>query len=411
VSVESDDWWDTRNMARKKPSSRADQPRPSKALRVLRDALGLGEEDWQAYLRHALHGFAEYEQAMWIDPELRLRLRDVPAGWFEDPEALGYVAVRVLTQGKASLKTAVARHLLQFCAPEPGSFHGPRGLGLAWLHLARQGVDPPVPPASLTHVALQMPSEFFHAVAEDDLLSLGRLILEGRGVIEAWDVHALLAAVDRARISVHAPFRVLNELMAADWLSRELKREFCRGLLGCSPEAPRLRERGEALDASIKADLDRLWEYPMIWQDLALLDLRTRLPVLQRHAVRALVEDIGEPLGEVLAEFYLRPDRDRLGADAVTQGSLDLVRLHAEELGTDEVRSLLRKAIQRGSAVVRQAAYRVGAEQFGLDFARPALRDNARMVSDWAKKLLAREAGKSSRKSSRPRRASPSNDE
>ena len=48
-------------MARKKPAARADQPRPSKAVRALRDALGLDEEDWQAYLRHALHGFAEYE--------------------------------------------------------------------------------------------------------------------------------------------------------------------------------------------------------------------------------------------------------------------------------------------------------------------------------------------------------------
>jgi hypothetical protein len=398
-------------MARKKSAARADQPRPSKALRALRDALGLGEEDWQAYLRHALHGFAQYEQATWIDPETTLRLREVPAEWFENPEALGYVTVRVLTRGKAALRTPVARHFLQVCAPERRSFQGPLGIGLAWLHLARQGVDPPVPPASLTHLALQMPSDFFHAVAEEDLLPLGRLILEGRGAIEAWDVHALLAAVDRARISVHAPFRLFNELMAVDWLSRELKREFCRGLLGCSPEAPRLTEWGKLLDTSIKADLDRLWEYPMIWQDLALLDLRTRIPVLQRHAVRALVEDIGEALADVLAEFFLRPDRDRLGADAVTEGALDLVRLHAQELGPDEVRSLLRKAIKRGSAPVRQAAYRVGAEQFGFDFAHPALRDHARMVSEWAKKLLAREAGKSSRKSSRPRRASPSNEE
>jgi hypothetical protein len=210
---------------------------------------------------------------------------------------------------------------------------------------------------------------------------------------------------------VHAPFRLFNELMATEWLTREVKREFCRGLLGCSPETLRLKERGKALDASIKADFDRLWEYPMIWQELALLDLRTRLPVLQRHAVRALVENIGELLDEVLTEFFLRPDHDRLGADAVTQGALDLVRLHAEELGPDQVRSLLRKAIKRGTAIVRQAAYRVGAEQFGLDFARPALRDNARMVSDWAKKLLAREASKSGRKSNRPRRTSPSSDE
>src|SRR5262249_4495683 len=156
----------TRHMARKTSAARADQPRPSKALTKLRDALGLDEHVWPTYLRHALHGFAEYEQAMWIDPEVKLHLRDVPAEWFEDPDALGYVAVRVLIKGEARLKTAVARHLLQVCAPEPGSFHGPLGIGLAWLHLARQGVDLPVPPASLTYLSLQMPADFFRAVAE-----------------------------------------------------------------------------------------------------------------------------------------------------------------------------------------------------------------------------------------------------
>src|SRR4051794_13415279 len=119
-------------MARKKSAAGADQPRPSKALRALRDALGLDEEDWQAYLRLALRGFAEYEHARWIGPETRLHLRDVPAQWFEDPEALGYVAVRVLTEGEASLRTPVAHHFLQVGVPEPGSFHGPPGIGLAW---------------------------------------------------------------------------------------------------------------------------------------------------------------------------------------------------------------------------------------------------------------------------------------
>ena len=97
------------------------------------------------------------------------------------------------------------------------------------------------------------------------------------------------------------------------------------------------------------------------------------LPGLQRHAVRALAENVGEPLRDVLAEFFQRPDRDPQSTDAVTQGVLDLVKDHAEELGPDEVRSLLRKAIKTGSAVVRQAAYRVG--RSGSDhFARPALR-------------------------------------
>ena len=103
----------------------------------------------------------------------------------------------------------------------------------------------------------------------------------------------------------------------------------------------------------------------MMWLELIRLDLQRSIPGLQRNAVRALAEDVGEPLRDVLAEFYLRPDRDPQGADAVTQGALDLVLHHAEELGPDDVRSLLCKAIKRGSAVVRQAAYRVGAERFG----------------------------------------------
>jgi hypothetical protein len=397
-------------MARKKSAARADQPRPSKALRALREALGLDEADWQAFLRHARHGFADYEQANWIGPKSTLRLRDVPAEWFEDPEALGYVAVRVLTEGEAELLTPVARHLLRVCVPEPGSFHGPPGIGLAWLHLARRGLDPPIAPDRLIHLALHMPQDFFHAVAEEDLLPLGRLILEGRGAIEAWDLHALLAAVDRARISVRAPFRLFNDLMATDWIPAGMKREFCRGLLACPPEAQRLKERVEALHASIHADPERVHRYPMMWLELIRLDLRRWLPGLQRHAVRALAEDVGEPLRDVLAEFFLRPDRDPQSADAVTQGALDLVRHHAEELGPDDVRPLLRQAIKRGSAVVRQAAYRIGAERFGPDFARPALRDNARVVRDWADRLLVRDTGKPGRKPNRRRRSSPSKD-
>ncbi|MGD0039544.1 MAG: hypothetical protein ABSE84_03840 [Isosphaeraceae bacterium] len=398
-------------MAKKKSTAGADQPRPSKALRALREALGLEEEGWQAYLWHARHGLADYEQANFRDPKSTLQLRDVPAGWFSDPEALGYVVVHVLTEGEVDLIAPVTRHFLRLYVHEAGSFHGPPGIGLAWLHLARQGLDPPVTPASLIHLALQMPEEFFHAVAEDDLLPLSRMILEGRGAIEAWDLHALLAAVDRARISARTPFRLFNDLMATDWIPREVKREFCRGLLACSPEASRLKERTEALRASIQVDPERYLQYPRIWQDLIQIGLGQRMPVLKRHAVRALAEDIGEPLGDVLAEFYLRPDWDPQGADAVTEGALDLVRRHAEELGPDEVRSLLRKAIKRGSAAVRQAAYRVGAERFGLAFARPARRDNARMVRDWADKLLARGAGKAGRKANPRRRSSPSKDE
>ena len=371
----------------------------------------MDEAGWQEFLRHARDGFADLEQADCVAPETSLRLRDVPDDWFEDPEALGFVAVRVLNEGKATLAAPVATHFLRVCDPEPGSFRCPPGIGLAWLHLAREGLAPALEPARLAHLALHLPGKVFHGVAEDDVLLLSRLILEGRGTVDAWDLHALLAAVERARISARAPFRLFNDLMAAGWIVPAVKRESCRGLLACSPEAERLRERGESLLASIRADADRMLQTPMTWLELCRGGLRLMLPGLQRHAVRALAEDVGEPLRDVLAEFFLRPDRDPQGADAVTQGALDLVRHHAEELGPGDVQPLLLKAIEGGSAVVRQAAYRIGAERFGPDFARPALRDNARVVRDWASKLLAGSTGKPGRKANPRRRPSPSKDQ
>src|SRR3954447_11153379 len=146
-------------MARKRPAARADQPRPSEAVRALREALGLGEADWQAFLWHARDGFADLERADCMAPETTLRLCDVPDDWFEDPEALGYVAVRVLTEGKATLATPVADHFLRICDPEPGSFHCRPGIGLAWLHLVREGRTPPLEPTRLAHLALHIPSK------------------------------------------------------------------------------------------------------------------------------------------------------------------------------------------------------------------------------------------------------------
>ena len=75
-------------------------------------------------------------------------------------------------------------------------------MGLAWLHLARHEVDPPVAPARLIHLALHTPEDFFQGVTEDDLLPFGPTDPGGPGAIEAWDLHALIAAVERARIAV-----------------------------------------------------------------------------------------------------------------------------------------------------------------------------------------------------------------
>lgn len=398
-------------MARKRPTVRADQPRPSRTVRALREALGLDEPGWQAFLWHARHGFVDFEKAERMDPETTLQLCEVPDEWFEDPDALGFVTLRVLKEGAAALATPVASYFLSICDPEPGSFHCPPGIGLAWLHLARKGLAPAIEPARLAHLALHTPNKVFHGVAEEDLLPLSRLILEGQGAVGAWELNTLLAAVERARISPRAPFPLFKELMAAEWIAPAVKREFCRELLACSPEAERLQERIQSLLAALRANPDRISQTPMTWLELCRGGLRVMLPGLQRHAVRALAEDVGEPLRDVLAEFFLRPDSYPQSADAVTQGVLDLVRDHAEELGQDEVQSLLRKAIKGGSAIVRQAAYRVGAEQFGPDFARPALQDSARMVRDWAGKLLKRDPDKPGRKTVSRRRDASSQDE
>lgn len=87
--------------------------------------------------------------------------------------------------------------------------------------------------------------------------------------------------------------------------------------------------------------------------------------------------------------FLLRPEKNSRCVEMVQQGALDVVEAHAAELGSQEVRKWLRKAIKGGGAIVRQTAYRIGLEQFGEAFARPALKDPAKVVSSWAVKALA----------------------
>jgi hypothetical protein len=400
-------------MAIKKSSAWPDQPRPSKALSALRGALELDDEAWQSYLWHARRGFADFEKATRTGRHSPLQLRDVPPSWFEDPDALGYVAIRVLTEGEADLATPVAVHFLRDCLPKPGGFLMPPGIGLAWLHLARRGGDPPVAPERLSRLALRDPKGFFHAIAEDDVLALGRLVVEGRGAIDVRVLQALVAAVERAAIAERAPLRLFDNLVKADWISGQVKRQFCRALLAPAPDAAEVKKRAEALRDAIDADPAGEFDFPLAELEFIRRDLGRSIPALRRHAVRALVEDIGEPLRGVLAEFHLKRDGDQQSADAVTLGTLDLVRSHAEELGPDDVRSLVRKATRSTSGHVRQAAYRLGAEQFGPDFARTALRDAFRPVRDWAEKLLARDKGtgkRAGKAGARPRSA-PAQDE
>ena len=372
----------------KKPAARVDQPRPSAHLKALRDNLELGDKEWQGFLRHARDGFVDYEKATSIDPDLGLRLRDVPKEWWGSPEHIGYVFLRVARRAKATLAVPVAWYFLQMYDPEEDYNLIPPGTGSAWLHLARAGLDPPVEPAGLTRQALVDPADFFQGITDDDLLPVCRLILEGGGAIQAWDLHALVAVVDRADIHVRAPFRLFEGLMAADWIATDLKQEFCRGLMGCNPEAQRLHERRAALQSAMDADREVFFRTPKAWCDLTDSGIGSRLPTLKRHAVFALVENVGEPLPDVIREFFLKNFGSAAATEAVSEGVLDLIGLHAEDLGPEVVRKLIGKAIKRGLAPVRQAAYRIGAEQFGLNFVRPALSDNAGIVRDWAARLL-----------------------
>ena len=122
------------------------------------------------------------------------------------------------------------------------------------------------------------------------------------------------------------------------------------------------------------------------------MDLGCVLPGLQRHAVRALAEDVGEPLGErpcgVLPAARPRP-AERRRRDAGRPGPGPAPRRGAGAGRRAVTASQGHQGAGQPSSA--QAAYRVGTEQFGPDFARPALQDNARMVRDWAKKLLARD--------------------
>jgi hypothetical protein len=394
-------------MARsKKPVASNDRLRPSKAARQLREALGLDEDDWQSFSRHARGGFADYEKANLMDEEddPPLRLRDVPDEWLQDPEAIGYIFLRVVKQGKKTLAAPVARYLLQVCDPAPES-PVPPGTGLAWLHLARAGLAPPIDPNRLVLRSLDESEEFFRGIVQDDLLPLCRLILEGQGTIRAWDLHAIFAAIQRARMDALAPFRLFDDLMASDGITASLKREFCRGVLEWPPEIRRLREHREATRVFLLANLDRLLEIPRAWADIGDRGIGWRFPMLKRHAVYALVESAGEPLRDVIDEFLLKSYHSQASSEAVSLGVLDLIGLHAEELGPEVVRQFLAKAITEGYAPVRQAAYRVGAERFGLEFARPALKDEAGRVRNWAAKVLTTKKVRPARKAAAKRRA------
>ncbi len=83
-------------------------------------------------------------------------------------------------------------------------------------------------------------------------------------------------------------------------VARSVKQEFCRGLLACQAEAERLENQRETLRACRDRDDDEFFQIPRMYRELGDLELRGLLPGLQRHAVRALVEEIGEPAADVI---------------------------------------------------------------------------------------------------------------
>ena len=183
--------------------------------------------------------------------------------------------------------------------------------------------------------------------------------------------------------------------MNSDAIAPELKGEMCRGVLEFPDEIQRMARRAAEIGSTLRAkgrevvaSSYRAIESPVFYKFHH---------VLKRHAVRALVDHVGEPLRDVIDSYFLTSHADSLVAISLSEGVLDLIRGHADELEDDTVKRLLARAIKTGLGPVRQSAYRVGAERFGLDYARPALKDKARSVSDWARKYL--DAGKAKRSS------------
>jgi hypothetical protein len=295
----------------------------------------------------------------------------------------------VLRGESTAVTAAVIDFFLRVCDPDPDALDSPPGLGAAWLYAVKMGLPVPVDACRLAFLAMQSPRRFFQDVDEPDLPALSRLILEAQGPPEAWDLHVLLVAMDRADIHVRAPFRLFHALMSADWVTTEVKREFCRGLLGGSPQAERLRQR-DATFRNVLETTDDWWgRLPLLAMEVARYGPQRMLPGLRRHAVLALVEHVGEPAREVIEEFFLSPDRLGLESTNVREGALDVVKACTEELGPDATRRYLDQGISDRAAPVRHAAYRIGLKEFGPAYVRSATEDSAASVRKWATKALA----------------------
>jgi hypothetical protein len=380
----------TRMARPKRSSKRLDKPRDSRPLRELKEDLGFDEPEWEEFLRHALDGFTDYENAYDPEPDEPLRLSEVPEEWFEGLDPLACVTLRVLKDARPEIAEAVAYYFVQVGLPEPGELSAPPGLGACWLFLARQGIESPVETRRLAHVALHVPQDFFRGLDDTDVVPQCRLILDALQPIDAWDLHALLAAVDLSRLHERAIYHVFKDMMGSAEIPSEVKRELCRGILECPDAVERMAQRGKAVRAALGTD-EGWASTPLSYAGIDRVASHHIPGGLKRHAVVSLVRHAGEPLRDVLGAYFMKPDRNQLDAIAMTEGAVDLIREYAEELDDDSVRRLLSRASKDGLAPMRLAAYRAGAERFGRDYARPALKDPARLFRDWAGKYLSAE--------------------
>jgi hypothetical protein len=382
-------------MARpKKATKRVDRPRDSRPVRELKEDLGLDEPAWQEFLRHALDGFTDFENAHDPGHDSRLRLSEVPTEWFEQLDPLGHVTLRVLREARQEIAVRVAYCFVQVGLPEPDDLYVPPGLGASWLYLARHEVECPVEPRDLARLALQLPQEFFSGVQDDDVIPLCRLVLQALEPIDVPDLHALLIAIATARRGDRAIFHLFKDIMRSDRISPKIKGELCRGVLECPEEINRMArwfEEGRLGFQSTGASASWLL---LLTASPAFYMLHDGL---KRHAVAALVDHAGEPLRDVIDAYFLKTHGNMLAAISMSEGAVDLIRDHAQELDDDVVQRLLSRAIKSSWAPVREAAYRAGAERFGREYARPALKDPTRQVRNWAEKYLA--SGKTKRRS------------
>ena len=195
-----------------------------------------------------------------------------------------------------------------------------------------------------------------------------------------------MVAIASARRHDRSIFHVFKDIMSSDSIARETKKAMCRGVLECPDEVRRMAERVAELRSDSRAKGSNV--VPSTY-------LAIESPVfykfhgsLKRHAVVALVENGGEPLREVIDEYFLKSHGDSLSAIAMTEGAVDLIRAHGDDLDQDKVKRLLSRAIKLGLGPVRLAAYARVPSDSAWIMLEPALKDSARMVRDWAGKYL-----------------------